>query len=100
MQANYSQTSFCSTYVLSTLQFTLLCIYNFVFLVIVELLSDTNAYIQRKSLKIASKTDSPKQGKVGAKQSGKKKKKQRTIFVLMQTALFLGVQGQQRVVRA
>lgn len=93
MQANYSQTSFCSTYVLSTLQFAVLCIYNFVFLVIVELLSDTNAYIQRKPLKIASKTDSPKQGKVGAKQSGKKKKKkkQRTIFVLMQTALFLGV---------
>lgn len=30
----------------------------------------------------------------------KKKKKQRTISVLMQTALFLGVLGQQRVVRA
>lgn len=43
---------------LSTLQFTLLCIYNFVFLVMVELLSDTNAYVRWKPLKIAWKTDS------------------------------------------
>lgn len=33
-------------------------IYSFIYLVIVELLSDTNALIQRKTLKISQKTDS------------------------------------------
>lgn len=58
MQVNYSQTIFCSTYVFSRLQFALLCIYNFVFLVFVELPSESHSYVSRKPLKITSKTDS------------------------------------------
>lgn len=61
---------------LHTLQFALLCIYNFVFLVMVKLLSDTNAYVRWKPLKIASKTDSrTKTGQSWWKAEWKEKKK-------------------------
>lgn len=72
--------------------FSLWCIYSFVYLVIVELLSDTNALIQRKTLKISQKTDSRTQNraKLAKTREWKENEKQRTMFVLMQNGPVLG----------
>lgn len=67
-------------------------IYSFIYLVIVELLSDTNALIQRKTLKISQKTDSrtENRAKLVKTREWKENEKQRTMFVLMQNGPVLG----------
>lgn len=72
--------------------FSLWCIYSFVYLVIMELLSDTNALIQRKTLKISQKTDrrTENRAKLVKTREWKENQKQRTMFVLMQNGPVLG----------
>lgn len=72
--------------------FSLWCIYSFVYLVIVELLSDTNALVQRETFKISQKTDrrTENRAKLVKTQEWKENEKQRTMFVLMQNGPVLG----------
>lgn len=88
----HSDSSKLVSFLLISSLFSQWCIYSFVYLVIVELLSDTNALIQRKTLKISQKTDrrTESRAKLVKTQEWKENEKQRTMFVLMQNGPVLG----------